>query len=296
MKFQGIIPALLTPFDNDDEVDCDAIDRLVNRLIEEGVGGLFACGATGEWWALTQDERMRIVDQVVESADDRTKVIVHVGSTSTRFSVELARHAQQAGAAAVSALPPVGSSYSAESVWEYFKAIGASTDLPLYLYHFPRVYGDSITVDRFVDAIDTIPTLGGVKFSSYNIDDLIELKLRANGRLNILSGAAEQLLSGMACGADGSICTWYNLFPRLANKIIECVENGDLESARKYEDLIVRFARLCRSHYLGNLKWLIGLRGIGVGKPREPMPNPTPDECKERLPQIEATGIFDWCI
>jgi len=296
MKFRGIIPALLTPFDEDGEVNHEAVKELVNRLVGEGIGGLFPCGSTGEWWALTQAERMGIVESVMEAAAGRVKVMVHVGAATTRFSVELARHAERAGADAISALPPTGAPLSSEAIWGHFKAIGESTRLPLYLYHMPQVYGDLITVRKFVEALDAIPTLAGVKFSSYRIDDLIHLRLEAGDRLNILSGCGEQLLSAMACGAEGSICTWYNLFPRLAGKIIELVEKNDIPGARKHEELLVAFAMLCKEKHIGNLKWLVGLRGIDVGLPRLPLPNPTPEERDALLPKLEEIGIFEWCI
>ena len=296
MKFEGIIPALLTPFDRDDEVDYDAVAQMTNRLTDQGIGGLFVCGSTGEWFALTMDERMKIVDKVIETVAGRTKVMVHVGATCTRSSVKLAEHAKQAGADAISALPPVGSKYTPAQIWNHFRIIGGTTDLPLYLYHLPQLFGDLITIDKFVDALATIPTLAGAKFSSYRIDDMIDLRLKAGGRLNIISGCGEQLLSATACGAEGSICTWYNYIPRLGNKIIECVKSNDVAAARKHEELLVRFAMLVIKKSIGNMKWLIGLRGIEVGRPRLPMEDPTPQEQEALLPKIEATGIFDWCI
>jgi N-acetylneuraminate lyase len=295
-KFEGIIPALLTPFGKDDEVNYKALGQMVNRLIEQGVGGLFVCGSTAEWWALTVEERMKIVDRVMETVAGRTRVMVHVGSTATRFSVQLARHAKRAGAHAVSALPPVGGKYSNEQIWNHFQIIAQATDLPLYLYHLPQLYGELITVDKFIEATQTMPTLAGAKFSSYRIDDMIDLRIKAKGRLNIISGCGEQLLSATACGADGSICTWYNYIPRLGNKIIECVRNNDVAGARRCEEILVEFAMLVIGKHIGNMKWLITLRGIDVGVPRLPLTAPTEDEKRKLLPKIEATGIFDWCV
>jgi len=296
VKFEGIIPALLTPFDEKENVNYAALERMVNRLIEQGVGGLFVCGSTAEWWALTLDDRMGIVEKVVETVSGRTPIMVHVGSTCTKFSIQLARHAREAGVQAVSALPPVGSRYSSAQIWDHFRRIGEATDLPLYLYHLPQLYGDMITIDRFVEALETMPTLAGAKFSSYRIDDMIDLKLKAEGRLNIISGCGEQLLSATVNGAEGSICTWYNYIPRLGNKIIECVKNNDIAGASRHEDILVKFAMLVIGKSVGNMKWLIGLRGIDVGRPALPITGPTPEEKKDLLPKIEATGIFDWCI
>ena len=296
MRFEGIIPAMLTPYGKDDEVNYDAVGEMASRLVEQGIGGLFVCGSTGEWFVLDQKERMGILDKVMDTVGGRTKVMAHVGAASRRWCVELARHAERAGADAISVLPPIGRPYGSEEIWDHFRAIGESADLPLYLYHLPQVYGDIITIDKFVEAIDTIPTLAGAKFSSYRVDDLIDLRLKAGGRLNILSGCGEQLMSAIACGADGSICTWYNYIPRLGNKIIECVKAGDIEAAREHEDLLVKFAMLCIKKAYGYMKFLVGLRGIECGRPRLPIPGVTRGEAEALLPKIEATGILEWCI
>lgn len=296
MKFSGIIPPLLTPFDRNEDLDLNALGPLVERLLESGIGGLFLCGSTGEWWSLSEDERERIVDTVVEVVSGRTPLMVHVGSTSTRSAVRLARHAERAGADAVSALPPLGFAFTPDQVWSYFGAIADASSLPLYLYHLPQTYGDLIGLDRFVEALDTMPTLAGVKFSSYRIDDLIALSLKAGDRLNILSGCSEQLLSAMACGAEGSICTWYNLFPRLASAIVQRVEANDVAGARELQQIIVAFAKLASSMHLGNLKWLIGRRGIDVGIARRPLPSPDEAVKQALLPRVEATGVLEWCL
>ncbi len=296
MAFEGIIPALLTPYDKDGRVSVPAIDALVDRLIGDGVGGLFVCGSTGEWWLLSEDERMEVAAAVVKAAAGRTKVMVHIGATATASAIRLAQHGEKIGADAISALPPIGVTYPSECIWGHFKAIGASCALPLYLYHLPQVYGDMITIDGLVEAIDEMPTLAGAKFSSYRIDDMIALKLKAAGRLNIVSGCSEQLLSAIACGAEGSICTWYNLFPRLANKVVECVNSGRIDEARECEDLIVAFGKLCVGKAIGWSKYLLGCRGIDCGTPRLPLPQITEDDLKDILPKVEATGTLDWAL
>ena len=294
--FKGIVPALLTPFDAQEQVDYDALGQVVECLLKENIGGLFVCGCTGEWWALTQEERMKIVEKVLQTTAGRTKVMVHIGASSTRHAIELAQHARKAGANAVSALPPAGYPFPEEAIWDHFRRIGESTDLPLYLYHLPQFYGDLITIDGFMEAAEKMTTLAGVKFSSYRIDDLIELRMKSHGQLNILSGGGEQLLSAMACGADGSICSWYNIVPRLAGKIIDCVRNNDVAEARKHQDVLLGFARICCGKYLAYLKWLIGLRGISVGAPRKPFPDLTRPETEEAMARLTDAGVFDWVI
>jgi len=296
VKFEGVIPAVPTPFNEREDVNHEAMTRLIDRLIEQGVGGLFINGSTAEWWSLTDDERMALAETAVAAAAGRTRVMVHVGASSTRAAVRLAEHAESIGADAVSALPPVGRTFPAQAVWDHFAAIGRSCALPLYLYHLPQQYGDLITVEKFIEALDIIPTLAGAKFSSYRVDELICLRTQAGDRLNVLSGCGEQLLSATACGAEGSICTWYNLLPRLGNHIIACVKAGDVEEARKHEEILVRAGRLWIPNSLGYLKRLIARRGIDVGQPRRPWPPLSHEDFEAALPGIEATGVLDWCI
>jgi N-acetylneuraminate lyase len=296
MKFQGIIPAIVTPFDKQENVDHAALAMLTDRLIRGGVGGLFVCGTTGEWYSLSEEERMKVADTVVEAAAKRVPVMVHVGANATGSAIRLARHAHRAGVQAVSALPPLGRPYPPQFLWEHFRAIGDSTPLPFYLYHLPQVFGDLISLDKFIEAIDTIPTLKGVKFSAYRIDDMIHLKVRAAGRLNILSGCAEQLLSAVVNGAEGSICTWYNFFPRLGNKIVECAQKGDIQQAGKLQDLMVEIGMLCIGNTLGNIKMLMAHQGIDAGIPRRPALWPATEESQKLLKALDALGAFQWAL
>ena len=295
-KFEGVIPAMLTPFDGSGEVNHTAIRSLIERLVGQGVNGLFICGTTGLWWLLSVDERKRIADTTTEAVAGRVKVMVHIGAVRTHDSVELARHAETAGADAISALPPIGFPYPPDSIWQHFKRIGGSCDLPLYLYHLPQLFGDAITMDRFVQALEDIPTLAGVKFSSYQIDHLLELKIKSQGRLNILSGCAEQLLSGMVCGADGSVCSWYNLIPRLARQIVVSVRSGDLDQARTHQDTLIRLIVDIRGRGHWLLWRLVSELGVTAGQPREPLPGPSEGEFASLMPGITARGLFEWTI
>ena len=296
MKFSGIIAPLITPFDGDEQVDHAAIDALVIRLLDRGIDGLFVCGGTGEWWALTEPERVAITERVIDLARGKVPVMVHVGASATGSAVRLARHAEQVGADAISALPPTGFSFSPDSVWAHFRAIADACNLPLYLYHFPQVYGDAIGIDRFIDATESMPTLAGVKFSSYRIDDLIHLHNQTRGRLNILSGCSEQLLSAMTCGAEGSICTWYNLLPRLAQQILKDLRAGELDAARAHQETLVVIAKFCGNKHLANCKSLITQCGVPVGIPRRPLPQMQSGEDEALAAGLKQRGVWDWLL
>ena len=295
-KFEGIIPALLTPYNDNDEVNLSAVSALTRRLVEQGVDGLFLCGTTGIWWLLEEEERMKIVETAIEAAEGKIRIMVHVGAQATRSAVRLAVHAEKAGADAISALPPAAFPYPPEAIWGHFRTIGASCGLPLYLYYIPQLHGDIITMDQFVDSLDTIPTLAGVKFSSYQVDRLVELKVKARGRLNILSGGAEQLLSTVSCGAEGSVCTWHNLIPRLTKQIFTAVCKGDLVKARELQDLLIRGIIDIRGKGHDLVHRMVTRRGIAVGHPRKPFPLITDEEFDAIYPAFKKNGLIEWCI
>ena len=106
MNIKGIIPALVTPFDSNGKVDYGVLSELVNRLIDQGVDGFYSCGSTAECFLLTDDERKKVMETVIETVDGRVPVIAHVGNIGTEKTIELAKHAEAAGASAVSSVPP----------------------------------------------------------------------------------------------------------------------------------------------------------------------------------------------
>ncbi len=296
MRFSGIIPALVTPFDDQDQVDGKIIESLIERLIQQGINGLFICGSTAEWWVLDAAERKRIAEIAIRTVNGRIPVMIHIGANATRDAIDLARHAEKIGADAISALPPLGRPYPSHAMWGHFQEIGASCGLPLYLYHLPQVYGELITVDRFVQACDEMPTLAGAKFSSYQINHLIELKVRVGDRLNIISGCSEQLMSTLGAGADGNICTWHNIIPRLGTAICERMAANDVEGARKLQHLLVMFGNGSCGNGIAVIKLLVSRQGFPCGPPRKPSPGFSPAEEAAYLARLPEVGIEPWFI
>ena len=138
---KGVIPAMITTFDKDEKVDLGRAEKLTEFLIGEGVNGLYITGSTGEGFLLTDDERKRLVEAVTDEVGGEMNIIVHVGCASTRQSVELARHAEQAGADATSAVPCVYYRPSEEGVYRHWTAITEAADLPFFIYNIPQLTG-----------------------------------------------------------------------------------------------------------------------------------------------------------
>src|SRR3954463_4362764 len=144
--FHGVLPALITPFTDDgDAIDTRALSAIVDRLIAAGVGGLVPGGGTGEFTTLTNAERRELVEVTFEAAADRVPVVAGTGALSTRETVELSRHAERAGAAAVLIVPPFYDALSWRELLAHYTAVADTIDIPIMYYNLPSASGVTLT-------------------------------------------------------------------------------------------------------------------------------------------------------
>jgi 4-hydroxy-tetrahydrodipicolinate synthase len=148
----GILPALLTPFTEDgNAIDVEALEANVERLINAGVGGLVPGGSTGEFTTLTNAERKLLVETVVKAADGRVPVVAGTAALSTRETVELSVHAEQAGAAAVMIIPPFYDAPSWRELKAHFQAVADALTIPIMYYNMPGVSGTTLTAEQLAE-------------------------------------------------------------------------------------------------------------------------------------------------
>jgi 4-hydroxy-tetrahydrodipicolinate synthase len=148
-EFHGVLPALLTPFTEDgSEIDTAALVANVERLIDAGVGGLVPGGSTGEFTTLTNAERKLLVETVATATDGRVPIVAGTGALSTRETVELSVHAEQAGAAAVMIIPPFYDAPSWRELKAHFGAVAEAISIPIMYYNMPAVSGTTLTAEQ----------------------------------------------------------------------------------------------------------------------------------------------------
>src|ERR687884_890218 len=148
--FHGVLPALVTPFTDDGEaIDTGALAALVERLVGAGVGGLVPGGSTGEFTTLTNAERRQLVEVTVEAAGGRVPVVAGTGALSTRETVELSRHAERAGAAAVMVVPPFYDALSWRELLAHYTAVADAIDIPIMYYNLPSASGVRLSAAQF---------------------------------------------------------------------------------------------------------------------------------------------------
>jgi 2-dehydro-3-deoxy-D-pentonate aldolase len=170
--FSGLMPAMVTPFDERGEVDLKATEAVVERFIEARVDGISPLGSTGEFSHLTADERKRFAEEVVRMVGGRVPVVVGVGATGTKEMVELARHAESAGADAVLVVSPFYWKIGEEALFRHFAAVAEAVGIPVVIYNLPMLTGIDLSpslISRIATACSNVASLKDtvISFPSY---------------------------------------------------------------------------------------------------------------------------------
>ena len=270
---EGIYAATVTPFNTDLRVDFGALDELVDFLVAAKINGLYVCGTTGEFPLLSDDERRKVAERVVERTRGRVPVLVHVGHVRNDLAVSLARHAKDCGASGVSVAPPYYFAYSAEELYCYFHEVAEAVgpDFPVYVYNIPQRTTNVVSAELIRRLVETTPNVVGVKDSSGSLTHLLGLvEAGETTGLAVLQGSDEQLLPALVAGCAGSVSGNANVFPELFANLWREVKSGSLDSARRYQRLIGQVARAFGYGNVPMIKAGLKVRGIGNGLCRPP--------------------------
>lgn len=284
MNMKGIIPALITPFDSNGEVNYGSIRKLVNRQIEQGAGGFYVCGSTGEAFLLSDEERMKIVEVVTEEVNGRVSVVAHVGSINQRKAIEYAKHAQSCGVEAVSSVPPFYYKFNKEEIAGYYAAISDAVDVPMIIYNIPALANVTLTAEDITN-IMKVCNVGGLKYTSYDLYQL-DIIRREHPELKIYYGRDEMLCSALPLGITGTIGSTYNVMLPKFMAIKDSFEAGDIELASKLQGEANEILEvLVRYDTKPSMKYLFSKYGIDCGGARPPF-MPLDDKAKAVLDEV----------
>lgn len=283
----GVLPALLTPMDAEGAFLPANMERLCAALYATPIDGLYVCGQTGEGLQQPVEQRKRVVEVVVKNSPAGKNVMAHIGAPSVADAVELARHAESAGATSISALPPSGS-YSLDEVHAYYAAIAGATGLPLFIYFFP---GFAARPSGFDDLrrLAAIPGVAGLKFTS---TDLFTLwKLKREGAV-IFNGFDEIFVAGLSMGADGGIGTFYNVVPEWFCAIHRLSREGKWDDARALQSKVNQVIELGLKYPAhAATKEMLAWQGVDCGYTRAPRANLTADQKAALRVELETLGV-----
>lgn len=288
-KLRGVFCALNAIYDEKDNVDTEKMKQLVKVYKDRGVKGVYVCGSTGEGFLLSMDERKKVVEAVKEAAGDDFTIIVHVGCASTKESIELAKHCEQVGVDAVSAVPCVYYHLPEASVLMHWNAIVDATDLPFIIYNIPQLTGFNLTPE-LLGELSKNEKIVGVKNSAEPVYLMERYRRAAGDNFVIFNGSDEQFVGGRLMGADSGIGGTYGCMPELFVELDKLVNNNEIEKAKALQFKINEciFALLsCKSLY-GAAKQVMTIRfGIDCGQPRSPFLPVTAEEAKPVADLIE---------
>ncbi|WP_168207538.1 dihydrodipicolinate synthase family protein [Microlunatus elymi] len=232
-QLAGVLTPVITPLNDDRQLDIDSLERHVGHLLDAGVQGLWVNGTTGEFYGLDVEQRARVVGECVRIADLRVPVIAHVGDTSLALALEQARAARKAGATMVSVLPPYAAQFSQDEIKTHFRALAAEAG-PVIAYHMPQIAGPGLTIASIVElAADGV--ICGAKDSSSDVlwlRQLINAAADAGVEIPAFTGGSAVSDLGYFVGAVGAMSSTANLVPRHLVAQYEAARRGDWDETR----------------------------------------------------------------
>jgi len=244
MKWQGVIPAITTPFEKDLSVDAGLLVKQVDALVRAGCAGVVALGSLGEGGSLSFDEKKAVLRLCREALGGRAPLVAGVGALTTAEAVRLAELGAENGCDGLMVLPP----YVYRGDWRetraHFEAVVAETELPCMLYNNPIAYGTDVLPEQLRELADALPNLVAVKESSADVRRLTAIRAACGERLALFVGVDDLIVEGIAAGAVGWIAGLADALPEESVRLFELARAGRLDEARALYDWFLPLLRL----------------------------------------------------
>lgn len=286
-EIKGIIPAMVTPLTEDEELDEVALRRLVSHLINGGVHGLFPIGSQGEFYAFSPEEKQRVWEIVVDEAAGRVPIYAGTGAITTRQVIKLNRIAEDAGVDAVSILTPFFIQPTEAELYAHYVAIAEATSLPVLLYNNPGRTGVKLA-PGLVARLSEHPNIVGIKDSGGDLTQTIEMIRQTNDDFIVLMGRDSLIYAGLHHGIQGAIAATANVVPALVVEIYEAFQAGNWQRSLVAQEKLLP---LRLAFGLGTfpvvVKDALNMIGVSVGPPRRPLQS-LKGEPQERLRDVLA--------
>jgi 4-hydroxy-tetrahydrodipicolinate synthase len=291
LTLEGVLPALVTPFDDSGALDSAALQALVERCINAGVGGLIPGGSTGEFVSLSTEERKKLVEVVLQQADGRVPVVPHTGATSWSETLELSKHAKAHGASGLMIAPPFFVPLQWGEVIAYLRDLGQAIQLPIMYYHVPFATGVELTSDQLSELAE-VEYIDFVKDSSGNPELGLAMRLNPPQGLTHFNGWDTLSFHSFSLGTPAGVWGAASAIPELCVALYDSlVREPDLVRARSIWGKIYPFlAWLDDNGYVPGVKAACELSGLSVGLPRPPL-LPLSAAARDQLKSVLAPAL-----
>lgn len=288
--WQGVFPALLTPFSAEGDIDLGMFAKNIEAQIEAGVHGIIIAGSLGDASVLEMEEKFMLLSHALVVVKSRIPVILNIAENTTKNAVRFAQKAKELGADGLMLLPPMRYKADDREVTEYFKALATATDLPILIYNNPIDYGIKVTLEMFEELIQ-YPTIQAVKESTRDLTNITRFKNRLGDRIKVLAGVDTICLESLVVGADGLVAGLVDAFPRETMALYNHVIQGDLNKAVEIYRWFMPLLELdIHPKLIQYIKLAATAEGISTPYVREPR-LPLIGEERERINKIIEDGI-----
>jgi 4-hydroxy-tetrahydrodipicolinate synthase len=270
MRFEGIVPAVTTPFDAHGEIDVPALERNLGALLDGGVHGIVATGTMGEAGSMSGAERRLVVETVVAACDGRVPVIAGVSAGTPTAAIGFGSSAAEAGATALMLLPPLGYRADADEIVAHYRAVSEVVGLPVMAYNNPEASGIDMEPALVVRLFEQVERVVAVKECSGDVRRIPAL-INAAPELEVLVGGDDWALEGFAAGATGWVSGVADVAPAECVELWEACRAADLERARAIYARLLPLARFDMTPKLVQyFKAAMDAKGLAGGPTRPP--------------------------
>lgn len=282
---EGIVPAVVTPFRQDERIDYQAWQRLIDVLISSGVQGLFVIGGQGEFFSLTEEERVVATRFCVQTVARRVPIYANVGAVTTLETIRLAEQAAGEGVDFIVVITPYYLRPSPAELVEHYAAVCEAVDLPVLAYNIPERTGVELTPDTLRRIRERCDNFVGLKDSSGKLEQIPEL---VNAGLAVFIGRDHMILEGLKRGCVGAVTACANVAPRAFVELYRAWREGDLERAARLQSLVEPLRQaFSLATFPSVVKEAMNLIGLQGGRCRRPV-GPMGAEARGQLSAILA--------
>ncbi|WP_255194357.1 dihydrodipicolinate synthase family protein [Natronobeatus ordinarius] len=293
LSLAGVVPPTITAFDDEESLDLERTAAHARFVVDRGVHGVFPLGTNGEFALLTDAERDRVVEAVVDEVGGEVPVIAGVGAPSTRQTVAHAEHAESVGADGVVVVTPYYFPLDGRGAVEHYQRVAEAVSVPIYVYHIPGRTGNRLSLET-LEELAAIDGVAGVKDSSKDVPWLVQA-MDACPDLTYLAGSDSLLFAGLEVGCAGMVSAVANVFPELVVELYEAYDEGDEAQAHDLQRQVFAVRRAFKSGggYMAGVKSTLPMRGFDAGPLRSPLrllDDEEADALSEQLAAIEGVG------
>lgn len=268
----GIITAMVTPFESSGNIDIKTTEILIEKLIANGVQGIFVLGTNGEFHVIENDMKIKFAKKVVEIVANRVPVYAGAGGNSTDEVIKLGKQMIAVGVDALSVITPYFVLLKENELYNHYKMIAENLAIPIVLYNIPKNTGINLSFE-LVSKLSKISNIIGIKDSSGDINNIAGyIDNTSRDEFSVLSGSDSLILKALKIGATGAISATSNLLTTNNVEIYKQFIAGNLDKAEQWQQSLEEFRRILKYASIPSvLKQSLSLSGIEVGVPRLPV-------------------------